>query len=195
LKIPKQISGISFVSDGSASGWTGYVHQFDDACRGRHEGKLGRHKLDFGLLFPKTLEDSYPAATVHRFFTTALAVGKKRKKSEEAVAATRSLAQSAKELLYGEMGSAIIDANSEGSSFGLSLSGFALLPMRGLPFDMWMNQTDRWVLPDSSSSILILTKCRNLSSINLELDAAQGFFGSELSNDFSNFMDSYSSNP
>jgi hypothetical protein len=51
------------------------------------------------------------------------------KKSEEAVAATRSIAQSAKELLPGDMGTAIIDANSEGSSFGLSPSGFALLAM------------------------------------------------------------------
>jgi hypothetical protein len=67
LKIPKQISGMSFVSDGSASGCTGYVYQFDNAWRGRHEGKLGRHKLDFGLLFLKTLEDSYSAAAiVHR---------------------------------------------------------------------------------------------------------------------------------
>ena len=63
------------------------------------------------------MENSYPAAAiVHQLFTTALAVGKKRKKSEEAVAATRSIAQSAKELLPGDMGSAIIDANSEGSS-------------------------------------------------------------------------------
>ena len=52
---------------------------------------------------------------------------KKREKSEEAVAATRSIAQSAKELLPGDMGTAIIDANSEGSSFGLGRSGFALL--------------------------------------------------------------------
>jgi hypothetical protein len=89
----------------------------------------------------------------------------------------------------------IIDANSEGSSFGLSPSGFTLLAMQGLPFDAGMNETDLWVLPDSCSSILNLTKCRNLPSINLELDATQSFFGSELSNDFSNFMDSYSSNP
>jgi hypothetical protein len=120
-------------------------------------------------------------------------VGKKRKRSEEAVAATRSIAQSPKGLLPDDMENAIIDANSEGSNFGLSPSGFALLPMRGLPFDVGMNETDRWVLPDSYSSILNLTKCRNFSSINLELDTTQGFFGSELSNDFSNFMDSYSS--
>jgi hypothetical protein len=122
-------------------------------------------------------------------------VGKKRKMSEEAVAATRSIAQSAKELLPGDMGSAIIDAYSEGSSFGLSPSSFALLPMWGLSFDIGMNETDRWALPDSCSSILNLTKCRNLSSINFELDATQSFFGSELSNDFSNFVDSYSNNP
>ena len=155
--------------------------------------------MDFGLLFPKTLEDSsLAAAIVHRLFTTALAKGKKRKKrkkSEEVVAATRSLAQSVKELLPGDMGSAIIDANSEGSSFGLSPSGFALLAMQGLPFDVGMNETDLWVLPDSCSSILNRTKCRNLSSINLELDATQSWFGSDLSNDLSNFMDSYSSNP
>lgn len=152
--------------------------------------------MDFGLLFPKTLEDSsLAAAIVHRLFTTALAMGKKRKKSEEVVAATRSLAQSVKELLPGDMGSAIIDANSEGSSFGLSSSGFALLAMQGLSFDVGMNETDLWVLPDSRSSILNLTKRRNLPSVNLELDAMQSFFGSDLSNDFSNFMDSYSSNP
>jgi hypothetical protein len=81
--------------------------------------KLGRHKLGFRLLLLKPLEDSYPvAAVVHRLFTTALAVGKKRKKSEEVVAAARRVAQSAKELSPGNMGSAIIDANSEGSSFG-----------------------------------------------------------------------------
>lgn len=45
-------------------------------------------------------------------------MGKKRKKSEEVVAAARRVAQSAKELSPGNMGSAIIDANSEGSSFG-----------------------------------------------------------------------------
>jgi hypothetical protein len=110
--------------------------------------------LDFGLLFPKTLEDSsLAAAIVHRLFTTALAMGKKRKKSEGVVAATRSLAQSVKELLPGDMGSAIIDANSEGSSFGLSQSGFALLAMQGLSFDVGMNETDLWVLPDSRSSV------------------------------------------
>jgi hypothetical protein len=139
------------------------------------------------------LEDSYPAAAiVHRLFTTALNVGNKRERSEEAVAATRSIAQSAKELLPGDIGVRLWMRIRKAR---LSPSGFALLPMRGLPFDVGMNQTDRWVLPDSCSSILNLTKCRNLSSINLELDAAQGFFGSELSNDFSNFRDSYSSNP
>jgi hypothetical protein len=82
---------------------------------------------------------------------------KKRDKREEAVAATRSIAQSAKEILLGDMGSAIIDANSEGSSFGLSPSGFALLAMQGLSFDVGMNETDLWVLPDSCSSILDLS--------------------------------------
>lgn len=67
--------------------------------------------------------------------------------------------------------------------------------MQGLSFDVGMNEIDLWVLPDSRSSILNLTKRRNLPSVNLELDATQSFFGSDLSNDFSNFMDSYSSNP
>lgn len=113
------------------------------AAKSKEEMKsqLGRHKLDFGLMFLKTLENNYPAAEiVSRLFTAALTIGKKRKESEKALIVPDSEQQSVNEISP-DMASATVDANSEDSSFGYSPSGFSLLPMQGPWFDVGMEET------------------------------------------------------
>ncbi|KAE9365179.1 hypothetical protein N431DRAFT_446867 [Stipitochalara longipes BDJ] len=155
-----------------------YTHLMMARSKDEMKRRLGNHKLDFGLLFLGTLEGNYPAAgIVGRLFAAALAVGKERKADAEGVAQD-DRQQPMDENSSGTLGVTNFDAISEGSSFGYSPSGFALLPTQETLFDVGMDENDR-----------------NLLLMNFELDSTQNFYESELSNDFSDLMDSYKSMP
>jgi hypothetical protein len=81
LKIPKQISGMSFVFDGSASSCTGYVHQFDMLGEGGMKASWGDRSWTFAFYSSKLWRTVILLLQLFTdFFITALAVGKMRKR-------------------------------------------------------------------------------------------------------------------
>jgi hypothetical protein len=121
-----------------------YTHLM--AAREREEMKrqLGKHKLDFGLIFLKTLELNYHAAAiVKKLFETALAVRKKERKTERQAVSTDKGDQAADEISLDGMQFPDIDPSLESSSFGYSPSGFTLLPTQGALLDMGFDEIDR----------------------------------------------------
>jgi hypothetical protein len=80
---------------------------------------------------------------VKKLFETALAVGKKGRKTERQAVSTGRGDQVTDEVSLDGMQFPDIDPGPESSSFGYSPSGFALLPMQGALFDMGFGETDR----------------------------------------------------
>lgn len=110
--------------------------------------QLGKHKLDFCLMFLKTFEENYPAAgIVRRLFLAAVALnGRKEKGSSEVAVAADIRREPTHDYLSNDVEFLSTEAHSP-QSIGFGLSGFALLPVQGGLFEMGIDETDQYVPP------------------------------------------------